>query len=339
MRTVAVSVLLLSAVAPAARAQSGAQLLNQGIEAFRALEMGAASRMLRLSLDASDLADPDRPNALAYLGAAEFYRGRRDSAFAAFERLILLDPRYRLDPMAFAPEVAAAFDDARRATPVVSIEPQRRVSFEPGRGGLATRIYASTPHTVRVRIEGTNGEAVRTVFEDRIIDSGRVVWDGNGRRGARLASGLYTLSIASVADGRAARTIDVPVRLARGRRDSLLHPPPPAMLPERASWGPGLLRLGLGIGAAGAALVVIRAFTDDGGPRYATAVVLTAAGVIGFFEKRPGRPYPDNVVANEVARSAWEAQVQDVIARNRRRRPGERIVLETGRPATRPSRR
>ena len=106
-------------------------------------------------------------------------------------------------------------------------------------------------------------------------------------------------------------------------------------MPTREPVGPGLLRLGLGLGAAGAALVIVPVFTDNDGPKFATAVVLAAAGVIGFFERRPGRPYPDNVVVNEARRAAWEARVADVAAENRRRRPGERIVLETGRVAIR----
>lgn len=337
MRLVHLAVLAsVMAVPVPAAAQTGPELLVQGIDAFRALEMEAAVRMLRLSLGTQDLPDAEQTHALAYLGAAEFYRDRRDSAFAAFERLIQRDPRYRLDRLAFAPRVLDAFDQARRQTPVVAVETARRVTFELGRGGLSTRLYPSTPHLVRVRIEDAAGRAVRTLHDGVVEDSARIVWDGRGARGRRLAEGLYNMSVSSIGDGgEPVRTVDVPVRLARTMRDSLVHPAPPEFMPEREPLGPGLLRLGLGLGAAGAALVVVPIFTDNDGPKFATAAVLVAAGVIGFFERRPGRPYPDNVVANEARRAAWEARVADVAAENRRRRPGERIVLETGRVAIR----
>ncbi len=337
MRVAHLAVLAAVMAAPVpAVAQTGPQFLVQGIDAFRALEMEAATRMLRLSLGAHDLPEADRTHALAYLGAAEFYRDRRDSAFAAFERLIQTDPRYRLDRLAFAPRVLDAFDQARRQTMVVAVETVRRVTFEPGRGGLATRLYPSTPHHVRVRIEDAAGRAVRTLHDGLVEDSARVVWDGRGARRRRLAEGLYNMSVSSMGDGdEPVRTVDVPIRLARTMRDSLVRPPAPDFLPQREPLGPGLLRLGLGLGAAGAALVVVPVFTDNDGPKFATALVLAAAGVIGFFERRPGRPYPDNVVANEVRRAAWEARVAEVAAENRRRRPGERIVLETGRVAIR----
>ena len=167
-------------------------------------------------------------------------------------------------------------------------------------------------------------------------DSTRVVWDGRGARGAALNPGLYALVIAAHdRAGHARRTVEIPVRLDQTMRDSVPLPPQPQLLPERAPAGPALIRLGLGVGAAVVAAVVMPSVTDATAAQIAVPVVLGAAGVIGFLERRPGKPYPDNVVANEARMAAWRARVEETEAENRARRPGLRLIIETGRPAVR----
>ena len=316
--------------------QGGAGLHEQGLSAYRELEMEAAARFLRLALASADLPDTLVLSTEAYLGAAEFYRNRSDSSRAAFRRIVLLDPRYRLDPVTFPPQVTGAFDEVRLATPAVSVEVPRRVTFEPGRGGLTARMFTSGPHAVRSRIEEAGGDAVRTLYDGRVEESASVTWDGVGARGAELANGLYVWSFASLGgDGIVQRTLDLPVRLERSTIDSQGLPPRPTLLPETNPSEPALIRLGAGLGLAALSWIVTPAFTDNKAPRIALTLSFTAAGIIGFFEKKPGKPIPENMAANEVAIAAWQAEVQRLNQANQRLRPGPRIVLEAGRPSVR----
>jgi hypothetical protein len=107
------------------------------------------------------------------------------------------------------------------------------------------------------------------------------------------------------------------------------------MLPETNPPEPALVRLGLGLGLAALSWIATPAFTDNDAPRVALTVAFGAAGIIGFFEKRPGKPIPENVAANATAQAAWEAEVQRMNAANQRLNPGPRIVLEAGRPSVR----
>ncbi len=317
-------------------AQSGQEYLDEGLDAYKALEMEAAVRLLSLALEASDLSEADRLSTYAYLGAAEFYGNRQDASRAAFRRLVLLDPRYRLDPVTFPPEVSAAFDAVRLATPAVAVEVPERVTFEPGRGGLTARVYPSGPHVVRVRVEASSGEVLRTLHDGRVADSLVIRWDGAGARGARLGSGLYVLSFTSIDDEtQAQRILDVPVRLERSAVGARPLPPEPEMLPEKNPSGPALIRLGLGLGAAALSWIVTPAITDNDVPRVALTLAFTTAGVVGYFDKKPGKPLPENIAANELATAEWRVEVARIEATNQQRRPGDRIVLETGRPSVR----
>jgi hypothetical protein len=320
-----------------ARGQTGLELREQGVRAYRALELEAAARLLRLALAAPDLPDTAALSAQAYLGAAEFYRQRPDSSRAAFRRLVLQEPRYRLDSLAFTPEVVAAFDSVRYATPAVAVDIPQSVTLEPGRGGMPARVYPSGPHTVRVRIETSRGDVVRTLHHGRVNDDFTVSWDGTaGDGGTRLASGLYVWSFASLdARGAIERIVDVPVRLEHASVDSLDLPRRPALLPETRPLRPALIPLGVGVGAAALTWLVMPAFTDRDAPRIVLAVTLTVGGIIGFVEQGPGKPIPENAAANRAALAAWQANVRRVTEQQERRRPGPRIILETSRPSVR----
>lgn len=319
-----------------ARAQTGPELQTQGIQAYRELEMQAAARFLHLALAANDLPDSARLTTEAYLGAAEFYGSRPDSARAAFRRLVLLEPRFRLDSLLFPPAVRAMFDQVRYATPAVSVDVPPRVTFEPGRGGLTAHVFPSGPHEVRVRIERSNGRVVRTLQDRQVTDEFSVTWDGAGANGANLANGLYVWSFASLdGDGAVRRVLDVPVRLAHSSVDPQGLPTKPELLPERNPAQPALVRLGVGVGVAALAWIVTPAFTDRDAPRIVMAVGFTTAGLIGFFEKMPGRPLPQNAAANEAALRAWQAEVRRLRESDQARRPGPRITLETARPSVR----
>ena len=85
------------AVAPSAlTAQSSDSVLAPGVRAYKNLEFDLAAWLLRrdlAQLTAARAPAAERATGLVYLGAAELYRGNRDSATAAFRRLVLLDRR------------------------------------------------------------------------------------------------------------------------------------------------------------------------------------------------------------------------------------------------------
>ena len=314
----------------AAPAQSPERALEQGIRAYRELEMESAGWLLRQALAGDRLAAPQRLTALGYLGAAEFYRDRLDSALAAYARLIRIEPYHQLDPLVFGPDVQAIFEEARQRTPMIEVSASR-TSFAPGEAGLPVRLRVNTPHVVVVTAETVNGTVLDTVFRERVRDRATAYWDAAGAPGVRPPVGGFVIGIASLdARGRVSRRVTLPVNVTRSPENPLDAPERPVMLPGRRPAGPAFMRLGVGIAAATAAYFVTGAVTDAKGPQIALAVAFTAAGVIGFWEVRPGKPLPDNVVANEVARKAWEARVGQVQRENQRRADGGTVTIEVG---------
>ena len=89
--------------------------LSRAIAAYQNLDFDSAAITLRRALN-RELTTAERIEALSYLGAAEHYRGRPDSAKAVFRRLILLAPGFQLDTLVFPPEVTRAFEDVRSST-------------------------------------------------------------------------------------------------------------------------------------------------------------------------------------------------------------------------------
>src|SRR5438132_10440136 len=92
------------------------------MRAYKNLEFDAATLLLRrgvVQLTAANAPVARRAKGLVYLGAAELFRGRRDSAVAVFRRLVVLDPRYRPDQLVFPPEVTNVFEAVRLRTKTV----------------------------------------------------------------------------------------------------------------------------------------------------------------------------------------------------------------------------
>ena len=119
VRVVALALLLATPLR--AQNDSASQVMNGAVRAYRDLEFDAAARMLRRVLTpplAIGLDDAERARALTYLGAAEHYRGRQDSAIAVFRRLIALAPRHRPDTLIFPPEVTRLYDAVRSSAGV-----------------------------------------------------------------------------------------------------------------------------------------------------------------------------------------------------------------------------
>jgi len=333
MRTIAAALALCAlgvALPTAARGQSEKKSLEQGIQAYRELEMESAGWLLRQALASDRLETPQRVTALSYLGAAEFYRDRRDSSLAAYSQLIRIEPYYKLDPLVFGPDVQGIFEEARQRTPMVEVS-AAKTSFAPGTAGLPVQLRVNTPHVVVVTAEAVNGTVLDTIFRERVRDRATAHWDASGPPGVRPPVGGFVLGIASLdGRGRVSRRVTLPVHVTRSPENALPMPGPPKLLPERQPAGPAYMRLGFGLAAATAAYFITPAFTDSKGPQIALTVVFAAAGVIGFWEVHPGKPLPDNVVANEVARQAWEARTAQVQRENQRRADGGTVTVDVG---------
>jgi hypothetical protein len=117
--------LLLAAPLPA-QSDSAGRMMAKAVRAYQDLDFDGAARLLRQVLApplAAQLDDAERARALTYLGAAEHYRGRPDSAIAVFRRLVALAPDQRPDTLIFPPEISRLYDGVRSATTIVAVSP------------------------------------------------------------------------------------------------------------------------------------------------------------------------------------------------------------------------
>ena len=113
-RALALALLLGVPTTSPAQNESAHEIVSRAIRAYVDLDFDLAATLLRRALS-KELSDSDRVQALTYLGAAEHYRARPDSARAAFRRLRLLAPGFQLDTLVFPPEVTDAFADVQLA--------------------------------------------------------------------------------------------------------------------------------------------------------------------------------------------------------------------------------
>jgi len=144
--------------------------------------------------------------------------------------------------------------------------------------------------------------------------------------------GAFVIGVSSLdARGSVYRRVTVPVHVTRSPDELLSAPTAPAMLPERNPWGPGVARLVLGFGAGTAAYFLMPNVSDSKGLQLFVSQGLVAAGVVGFIIARPGRPLPENVVANRVAQEQYEARMARVRQENRRRAEGGTVTVDVGR--------
>ena len=129
VRVLALALLLAVPTTSPAQNESAHEIVSRAIRAYGDLDFDLAATLLRRALT-EELSDSDRVQALTYLGAAEHYRARPDSARAVFRRLRLLAPRFQLDTLVFPPEVTHAFADVQLAVsdtlsqpPAVAVAP------------------------------------------------------------------------------------------------------------------------------------------------------------------------------------------------------------------------
>ncbi len=324
-----------------ARAQSASELLDQAIRAYRELEFDAAAALLRRALvpdleAATD--DSVRADALAYLAATEFYRGRPVSASTAFRRLIRLEPRYRPDQLVFPPDVTNLFEETRRQTKAIKAIVPSDETLRVGADRLSMRLLSSSLHDVLADIRTASGAEVRLLYSGPIADSLDLGWDGLDATG-EITEGSHVLHVTSLDDnGRILNVLQIPLSISRLRADTTPHPLPPEpsmFLPETRSSGPGIEAL-LGGVLAGAAVVAlpsaIASGSEPSGARFAVGGVISLAGVAGFLNRRPGQPLPENVVANQTLRREWQDQVASVARQNASRIADVRIRVLAGSP-------
>lgn len=332
----------LAAVPVRAQDSTGAMgVLATGLRHYQRLEYDSASIYLRRALagvSGDTVTTSGRTRALTYLGAAELFRGRRDSAFTAFRRLVVANPQARPDPLVFPPEVTTIYDFAREATKVVAAELPRDTSIRLGADRFRALLHASSFHQIIATLEREDGFTVRTLYAGPISDTLQVFWTGEDTIFLANDSGRLVFTVTSLTNaGRQARVLRLPLDLVLGPQDTLPTPPslPDSLfLPEReSSAGIRALVRGAGVGVAVAVLPgLVAGGTAPSGSRYVVAGGLSLAGVIAFIKHRPGRRLPDNISANQALRDGWQAQVQMTAQENAIRVLQKRLDIHVGPP-------
>ncbi len=325
------------------KAQATDSLLATGIRAYKNLEFDLAARVLRrrvAQLTAASAPVAERTQGLVYLGAAELFRGRRDSAVAVFQRLVVLDPRYRPDQLVFPPEVTSVFSGVRLRTKSAVIVVPREWEIVPGASPARFWIVVSSLQLADVSLRYNDGGPFRVLYSGPIGDSLPVDWDGFDAAGQLAPVSRVLLRVASRAPtGELASMVQLPLDLKINHPDTLPWPDAPAdsaLRPERAASGPATRALlgGLLLSAAVVSLpAAVGSHDTPSGPRVAVASAVGVATALGYLLHRSGRPLPANIRANDAVREEWRARVGAVQAENARRLADVRLRVHAGDPA------
>ena len=332
-----VTLLALTARSVAAQ-QSASDLLAQGMRAYQSLDYDQAAAILRRGLartTGDTLSAVERLQALTYLGATELFRGRRDSAVAAFRQIALTDPTYRPSAIIFPPQVTSMFQDVRLGTKTVFIRVPPETEFRAKAERLTARLVASTPHDIAVAVTREDGTAVNSLYNGPIDDSLAVTWDGT-ERGDPVKSGHYLLRVTSRAATGARQLVrQLPLEIERARPDTQAWPSPPDATSGVRS-GPAVRSLAGGLAAALAVVVLpsIVAHDADGiKGRFAVAAVIGGAGLASFFAQRSAPPLDVAAGANAAARDAAKRRLDLVRQQNAKALAEIRLRVRAG-PAT-----
>ncbi len=335
-------VALAAAATRPAAAQTPPALIAHGLRAFQNLDYDSASALLRGALAApaaADLPDSARSRALLYLGATEVFRGNRDSAMAAFRRLLIGDPRYRPDQLIFPPEVSNLFAEVRLGTKAVAALVAPRTELRTAGDRLVVRLFATSSHEVAAAVTRPGGATVRVLYRGAIGDSLELLWDGRDSAGVAADSGRLELRIASRAPGvRGLRLVQVPLELHVARHDTLPWPPAPAdslLRPEHAPGGSGLRALARGtLGAVAVVALppIVASGADASSARFAISGAIALSGLYGFLAERRPQRIPVNIAANRALREDWRSRADAIRARNAGLRQERSLVILAGRP-------
>ncbi|HEX9487310.1 MAG TPA: hypothetical protein VF976_09610 [Gemmatimonadales bacterium] len=342
-RPVLCSALILCAswsVAGRLAAQTATKPFAEGIRAYQSLDFEQAAALLRRDFAAGAVVPPgERARGLVYLGAADLFRGRRDSALAVFRRLVRLDPRYRPDRLLFPPEVTGVFDSVRAETRAAVVVAPRDTAFAAGVGALALWIVGSAFQNVDVTLRYEDGAPFRALYAGPMGDSLRLQWDGLDAAAQLPSVRRVLLRVASRAPtGELAGILQLPIDLRIVRSDTVAWPPSPAdslLLPERSSSRPAVRALAgsLLLSGAVAALPLVVGGNPPSGPRLAVAGTVGLAGMLGYLLHRPGQPVLANIRANRALRDQWQQGVAAVKLANERRRNDVHLAVRTGEPS------
>ena len=137
---------------------SARDAMTRGIRAYQDLDLDVATTLLRRALSeqaSGELDDSARVRALMYLGAAEFYNARRDSAAAVFRQLVVLAPRHRPDSLVFAPEITRLYTQVQQTLQTVSVETTTRDTLSPPKPKPAPARTSESRERTRHRITAT----------------------------------------------------------------------------------------------------------------------------------------------------------------------------------------
>lgn len=342
-RAVAVAALLALAAAwgRPARAQTAAEQLARGVRGYQNLDFDNAATALRLALAQTGpaaLSDSARFRALVYLGATELFRSRRDSAAAAFARLLLLNPRYRVDQLLFPPEVTGLFQQVRLTTRAAAVVAPPLTQLRSPGDRMALWVYTAATQPVEVSVLRANGVPVRSLYLGDVADSMQVPWDGRTATGTLADSGRYLVRVDSRGtDGRVARSVALSLDVTRVLRDTLPETAPLAdslLRPEFRPGGSGYRALVTGLAAATAVVALPPVLASQSGgmrERFVLAWALGTAGLYGLqFQRRP-QPIPENLAANQALRLAWQRRADSVRAENEARRRNVGLDIRAGR--------
>lgn len=327
----------------AAHAQDAAALLGRGVRAYQDLDYDSAAVFLRgaLARPAAGMPDTIRTRALAYLGATEFYRERRDSAASAFRQLLLLQPRYRPSQLIFPPEVSSLFEEVRLGTRAVGVTVAPVTELGGPGDRMVVRLYASSVHQVSATIARGQAIVLRTLYDGAIGDSLEILWDGRDTVGAVVDSGRAVLRVMSRGPtGRPERTLEVPLEIRRAGEGPLPLPPPPdasVLRPEYTAGGSATRSLLIGLGGAALTIAlpsIVGSGSDASAASYGVAGAIGVAGVVGYRAAGRPRPIPENVAANQQLRRAWEQQTEAARTENERRARSARLTIRASEPRT-----
>jgi hypothetical protein len=340
-----VSALFMPAAAPA---QSASALLDQGVRAYSVREYDGGAWLLRRALSvegASGLTPAETARALIYLAATEIGRNQRDSALAAARRLVVLDPRFRPDERTFPPQVIAAYQEARRSAPGVSIRASGDTAIRPGTDAFVVRLGASTAPEVTAVLTGADGRPVRTLYTGTIRDSVDVRWNGLDGSGNAPSPGRYAIVVTPTArerrgsSGAATWSLRLPLELARPAVDTTPLPQAPAdslFRPERGDMQGAMKALVPGV-IAGAAIVVLPKVVASGerasNARLIVGGSVAIAGIAAFFSHHPGRQLSGNAQYNRNIRESWRRNTAEISRRNADRMRQARMIIRPGAPS------
>jgi hypothetical protein len=324
----------------AVAAQSASVLVARGVEAYRNLDYEPAASLFRRALGISGqgaLPAEQRAVAWTYLGAAEIFLQRSDSAATAFRSALIASPRHQPDRLIFPPEVTEVFDRVRRDSYIVRAYAARDTTILLRQERFVARLLASTPHDVVAELVASGGQTVRRLYEGPIRDSLDVVWDGLDSASNPLSGGPLDLRVTSRGAAGENRSVQLRLAMQRLSEDSLTHPvrPVPATQTEYTSSFPALASLGGGIIAGALAIAlpeVISQNYDGGSARFVVGGTLSLAGLFGFLAKRNDEI--TTASTNSSAIAAWERERIRIAAENQRRRQSARLRITSVSVAT-----